>query len=319
MRVRPHPTAEPRKYQTFKKEVYTLLRAKGLSKPRAEAVLAKWTEYVHARWKAGKPPCAVSDHLAKWEKEKVVCPCKKASCKGKSCKFRKMGMGEARELDKLMKKLNEMGGPGSFTEVKFGRDPNRKSTLGLKAAEYVRRGREHELEGNFKSAGVLYTKAGALYEKAGSKTRARLWTARGKDIRGERKMGSLYKKAPKPWHTRSKESIGRDAGPPRVATFVRHIKTGSPKIEQRLFALSRPLQGHRFVIVSASTETYQGRPETYIFGASPGGEILEFKELRGSYTGGLNHVKALRGAGYELDYNRLRDKSRRTTRRGKRA
>jgi len=39
-------------------------------------------------------------------------------------------------------------------------------------------------------------------------------------------------------------------------------------------------------------------PETYIFPANGNGKVLSFLELEGSYRGGLNHFKALEGAGY---------------------
>jgi hypothetical protein len=54
----------------------------------------------------------------------------------------------------------------------------------------------------------------------------------------------------------------------------------------------------RHVVVSAAT--INGRPETYIFEASPDGQILDWTEMGGSFQGGLDHAEALRNAGYEV-------------------
>lgn len=52
--------------------------------------------------------------------------------------------------------------------------------------------------------------------------------------------------------------------------------------------------GDHFVITSAVTVPYSG-PETYVFRASPDGEILSWRELDGSFRGGLNHDTAIAG------------------------
>jgi hypothetical protein len=41
-------------------------------------------------------------------------------------------------------------------------------------------------------------------------------------------------------------------------------------------------------------------PETYVFPATADGEVLSWGELEGSYRGGTDHERALRGAGYEV-------------------
>ena len=56
-----------------------------------------------------------------------------------------------------------------------------------------------------------------------------------------------------------------------------------------------------FVIVSAANVILSG-PETYIFPADESGEVTDWGELSGSYRGGLEHKKALRGAGYSIAY-----------------
>ena len=58
------------------------------------------------------------------------------------------------------------------------------------------------------------------------------------------------------------------------------------------------LEEGRFIIVSAVVATYSV-PETYIFEADESGEITNWGELDGSFRGGLDHLEALNGHGYE--------------------
>lgn len=53
-----------------------------------------------------------------------------------------------------------------------------------------------------------------------------------------------------------------------------------------------------FVIVSAA-DTIDHGPETYIFAADADGRVTNWSELDGSFIGALDHVAALRRAGYE--------------------
>lgn len=85
-RVKPHRDAAPRTFGTFRREVVALLVAKGMSGEEATRAALRWNDYVKARWEAGKPPCAVSDHLMRWQKEKVVCPCKRNGDPSPRCK-----------------------------------------------------------------------------------------------------------------------------------------------------------------------------------------------------------------------------------------
>lgn len=85
-RVRPHRDAEPRSLPRFRGEVLALLVTKGISKPRAKQLMQDWKDYIEKRWKMGRPPCAVSDHVARWRKEKVVCPCRRGGDPSPSCK-----------------------------------------------------------------------------------------------------------------------------------------------------------------------------------------------------------------------------------------
>jgi hypothetical protein len=54
-----------------------------------------------------------------------------------------------------------------------------------------------------------------------------------------------------------------------------------------------------YVVISAVNAMFSG-PETYIFPASSNGEVIDWCELDGSYKGGLDHVQALRQAGYGI-------------------
>ena len=53
-----------------------------------------------------------------------------------------------------------------------------------------------------------------------------------------------------------------------------------------------------YIVVSATVALYSGA-ETYIFPANDKGEVVDWGELDGSYRGGLDHIKALREAGYK--------------------
>lgn len=92
-----------------------------------------------------------------------------------------------------------------------------------------------------------------------------------------------------------------------IATEIKRLTdyTG----DARLFKLSPPLKTiewdddtekeYEYVVVSATNAMFSG-PETYIFPANEEGEVVNWSELDGSYKGGLDHVQALRGAGYEV-------------------
>lgn len=69
--------------------------------------------------------------------------------------------------------------------------------------------------------------------------------------------------------------------------------------EWRHYRLSPPLEGHEYVIVSASTVLLSG-PETYIFPADEKGNVTDWAELDGSFRGDRDHNRALRSAGYTV-------------------
>ena len=98
----------------------------------------------------------------------------------------------------------------------------------------------------------------------------------------------------------------------KTATFV--SRTTSPVgADQRLYRLTPPMRAKRWsdeaeeyvdvhyehVVVSAVFSLFSG-PETYVFGASADGEIVNLMEQDGSFEGGLDHAEALRRAGYEV-------------------
>ncbi len=82
--------------------------------------------------------------------------------------------------------------------------------------------------------------------------------------------------------------------------------------EARLYHLSEPLEGYNwgyeeeenprydYVVVSAAHAMLSG-PETYIFGATPEGAVMDWTELPGSFRGGWDHEVALNDAGYGVD------------------
>lgn len=55
----------------------------------------------------------------------------------------------------------------------------------------------------------------------------------------------------------------------------------------------------RYVVVSAAVveSGLGGGPETYIFPADAAGNIVSWSHLKGSFRGGLDHTRALRGHG----------------------
>lgn len=91
----------------------------------------------------------------------------------------------------------------------------------------------------------------------------------------------------------------------KTATFVKKLVDGFTG-DAKLYKLSEPMEygwdekkKTDFVIVSATNVIFSG-PETYIFPASEDGKIVDWGELDGSFQGGLDHERALAGAGYEI-------------------
>ena len=84
------------------------------------------------------------------------------------------------------------------------------------------------------------------------------------------------------------------------ATFIKQLKKGF-KGDARLYKLDPPLLDIEYVVVSATIPVFGGGPETYIFKSSNTGEVKYWGELEGSFRGGLDHIKALAGMGYEVE------------------
>jgi len=70
--------------------------------------------------------------------------------------------------------------------------------------------------------------------------------------------------------------------------------------EAVLYRLDPPLpDSGAYVVVSATYALFSG-PETYIFTANADGDVTDWVEHPGSFRGGLDHEKALRGLGYTI-------------------
>jgi hypothetical protein len=52
----------------------------------ATKTVLRWNDYVKARWEMGRTVDAVSDHLLRWSKERIVCPCKRNGDPSPRCK-----------------------------------------------------------------------------------------------------------------------------------------------------------------------------------------------------------------------------------------
>lgn len=89
--------------------------------------------------------------------------------------------------------------------------------------------------------------------------------------------------------TRIKELDGfaGDAALYRLAPPV--IEVGSDNV----------IETREYVVVSAANVAYSG-PETYIFAATPDGEIIDWCEMSGSERGTLCHAEVLSNAGYRI-------------------
>jgi hypothetical protein len=79
--------------------------------------------------------------------------------------------------------------------------------------------------------------------------------------------------------------------------------------EAILFRMEPPLESYDYVVVSAiNPKPVEGmdqfkvlfQPETYIFGADPDGNVINWGELPGSFQGAMDIPRALAQAGYEI-------------------
>jgi hypothetical protein len=87
------------------------------------------------------------------------------------------------------------------------------------------------------------------------------------------------------------------------ATFVKEADGFAEHAE--LFRLERPAEtrcgiNFQFIVVSTlKCALDTGLPETYIFPTYSNGEVLDWRELEGSFQGAMDISKALRDGGYE--------------------
>ena len=70
------------------------------------------------------------------------------------------------------------------------------------------------------------------------------------------------------------------------------------KGQMRFFKMSPPLDGNKYVCVSAVSGPFA--TETYIFPADKTGEVTGWGELEGSMKGVVDHAAALSNAGYTI-------------------
>ncbi len=85
----------------------------------------------------------------------------------------------------------------------------------------------------------------------------------------------------------------------KYAYLVRELHTDS-RVCQGLYKCVPPLEGHDYVIVSATSAINEVGVETYIFPSNEQGTPTDYCELQGSIKGTQNHSIALAEAGYTL-------------------
>ena len=71
------------------------------------------------------------------------------------------------------------------------------------------------------------------------------------------------------------------------------------KLSEPLASYGEPENSYEYVVVSAVNSIWA--METYIFGSSETGRILDWAELPGSIRGEYSHDVALNHAGYEVE------------------
>ena len=94
----------------------------------------------------------------------------------------------------------------------------------------------------------------------------------------------------------------------KTARFVKKCDWGTG--DARLYELSEPVEYDddppakktKFVAVSATIVPFSAfsGSETFIFPADENGEVIDWGELDGSYSGGLSHIEALERAGFQV-------------------
>lgn len=93
------------------------------------------------------------------------------------------------------------------------------------------------------------------------------------------------------------------AGTARRKGRVNHSTARGTQI---LWELSEPVTledgtDTRFVVTSAVQLPFGLPAETLVFAADSDGAITSFTDLEGSFRGGLDHERAIRGLGFEVE------------------
>lgn len=89
--------------------------------------------------------------------------------------------------------------------------------------------------------------------------------------------------------------IGAERVSPSGA-LQRHYRTEGGSLPEYVVVSAMDLS----LLSGEDATTVVGSLETYIFPADKDGNVLEWIELNGSFKGELNHERALREAGYEV-------------------
>lgn len=80
----------------------------------------------------------------------------------------------------------------------------------------------------------------------------------------------------------------------RIAIKIKNVKSN-----QILWEVMPRIEGHKYVITSASNVEFTG-PETYMFAADEKGNIVDWCELPASYRGELDHKKCFENINYKI-------------------
>lgn len=107
-------TWSPGGLQGFRRRVMThLVREHRVSASDAVRLLSRWDKYIRARWNDGHSAESVAGHLAKWSREKIVCPCGSANHTARDHARRRRGGWYRRDAENPQ--------PGEVFESKEGK------------------------------------------------------------------------------------------------------------------------------------------------------------------------------------------------------
>ena len=93
-------------------------------------------------------------------------------------------------------------------------------------------------------------------------------------------------------------STGENGEKMNTATYIGKVKSFMG--DARIYRMEPPYEDSEYVVVSGVDVPFSG-PETYIFKSDADGSVKDFGELPGSFRGDINHARALRNAGYEVE------------------